>query len=150
MGRRVPTVVVVWLAGCQIVTGLDKLAEHTEPPLVADGASDPDADPGDPFADAALDDIARPDIDVPDGSFLLDIVATGATRITSTPPLVDCGPLADSGCVFVLDAGADYVLSATCSGDFMWSLACAAAGSGDCRVVMDSDKNVRAICRHNH
>jgi hypothetical protein len=149
----------VFLGACQVISGLNHLGESSDAGVAEDdGGGPPDVDPGgNPFADAGPLDVERPDIFVPDGSFLLhivngypSIVGYGFPHVTSNPPAVDCSATDASLCAVALEAGLDIVLSATCPGDFSWGTDCVASSTNDCRLIMDSDKIVSVYCLRRH
>jgi hypothetical protein len=75
------------------------------------------------------------------GSYGLTVKTRGEGSVQSTPVGVDCGPL----CTAPFKAGTEVVLAALPSegGSLVaWGGAC--TGSGECRVVMDADREVTA------
>jgi hypothetical protein len=140
-------------AACQVVTGLAKLEEKTDPtlgPVAEDGSS---REGGVPIDDAASVDVrGLSDIDVPAGSYLLH-VTTEIAHVVSDPPAIDCWTNVDSGadsgvgtrCAVALPAETRLVLTASASSLFQfdgWGGACQASTTQQCAVVMDSDKEV--------
>jgi hypothetical protein len=143
------------LCACQLVSGLDALAEKDRAQAGDEGGATPEdgtasVDTAAPDADASVDVRALSDADVPLGSYLLHVDVVDA-YVSSTPPAIQCGTsgLPDGPyklCDAVLPASTRIVLDVVGTGDFQgWGGACAAATTDQCAVVMDSDKEVSAV-----